>query len=48
LSILDGVAHRISHGSWTVDLNFANADSRTFLTLDDVVFGALDANRLAF
>jgi hypothetical protein len=48
LSILDGVVHRIGHGSWTIDLAFANADTRAFLTLDDAVFGVLDANRLAF
>jgi hypothetical protein len=48
LSILDGVSHRISHGAWTIDLAFANADTRAFLTLDDDVFGVLDANRLAF
>jgi hypothetical protein len=52
LSILDGVSHRIAHTSnsvyWTIDLSFANADTRAFLTLDDDVFGVLDANRLAF
>lgn len=48
LSMIDGIRHRIGHGSWTVDLSFANADTRTFLALDDPVFGVLDANRLAF
>lgn len=48
LSLVDGVSHRIASGSWTVDLSFANADSRSFLQLDHAVFGALDANRLAF
>jgi hypothetical protein len=48
LSIIDGIEHRIATGSWTVDLSFANADTRTFLVLDDSVFGDLDSNRLAF
>lgn len=48
LSIVDGIRHNITPGSWTVDLSFANADSRAFLMLDDLVFGALDSNRLAF
>lgn len=50
LSIVDGISHSIvGNGSrWTVDLAFANADTRSFLKLDDPVFGVLDANRLAF
>lgn len=48
LSIVDGITHRIAHGGWIVDLAFANADTRAFLTLDDPVFGVLGANRLAF
>jgi hypothetical protein len=49
LSIVDGIRHSISrHGQWTMELSFANADTRTFLILDDTVFGVLDANRLAF
>jgi hypothetical protein len=48
LSVLDGIAHRIGHGSWTVDLAFANADARAFFTLDDAILGELNAYRLAF
>lgn len=47
-SMIDGVSHRIGHGHWTVDVSFANADTRAFLMLDDSVFGELDANRVAF
>jgi hypothetical protein len=50
LSIIDGIKHRISASgaSWMVELSFANADTRSFLTLDDAVFGVLDANRVTF
>jgi hypothetical protein len=48
MSIVDGLSHRIAHGSWVTEVSFANADSRTFFVLDDPVFGVLDANRLAF
>lgn len=48
LSLIDGVRHRITPGSWIVELSFANADTRSFLELDDPVTGELDANRLAF
>jgi hypothetical protein len=48
LSLVDGISHRIGHGSWVVELSFSNADTRSFLMLDDAVFGVLDANRLAF
>lgn len=48
LSLIDGIRHRITPGSWTVEFLFANADTRSFLTLDDPLTGELDANRLAF
>lgn len=49
LSIVDGVSHQISKGGkWVTELSFANADTKTFLTLDDPVFGVLGSNRLAF
>ena len=48
LSIIDGISHRIGHGKWLMDLAFANADTRAFLTLDDAVLGVLDSYRLAF
>lgn len=47
-SIVDGVHHRITPGSWTTTLRLSNADTRPFLILNDAVFGALDANRIAF
>lgn len=48
LSLIDSVRHRIAPGSWTAELSFSNADTRSFLTLDDPITGELDANRLAF
>lgn len=48
VSVVDGVEHRIGHGTWTVTLSFANGDNRAFLTLNDAVFGVLGSNRLAF
>lgn len=48
LSLIDGIRHRITPGSWIVELSFANADTRSFLTLDDPLTGELGANRLAF
>jgi hypothetical protein len=48
-SMIDGIKHQISPGSWEVALSFANADERSFLVLDDPVYGLLDSgNRLAF
>ncbi len=50
-SLIDGITHRIMPGGsapWIVELAFANADTRSFLTLDHAVFGKLNANRLAF
>lgn len=48
MSLVEGIAHRISHGSWTVQVSFSNADTRAFLMLDDATFGKLGTNRLAF
>lgn len=49
LSLIDGIKHRIAaHGTWVTELAFSNADTRSFLTLDDATFGVLDSNRLAF
>lgn len=48
LSLIDGVSHRIVHGSWTVDLSFSNADTATYLTLDSATLGLLDTDRLAY
>lgn len=48
LSLIDGIEHRITPGSWMCDLSFANADTRVFLELDHATFGQLDLGRLAF
>jgi hypothetical protein len=47
VSLVDGISHRIGHGSWSVELTFANADTLTYFVLDDPVLGVLDSNRLA-
>lgn len=48
LSLIDGISHRISNGSWTVDLAFATAETEAFFTLDSFTLGVLDTNLLAF
>ncbi len=49
LSIVDGIRHDITaRGGWRTEMSFANADTRSFLVLDDANYGTLDANRLAF
>jgi hypothetical protein len=48
LSMVDGIRHSIGHGSWITELSFANVDTRSFLVLNDAVFGELNAYRLAF
>lgn len=47
-SIVDGINHRITAGSWTTTLRLSNADTRPFLVLNDITFGVLGQNRLAF
>lgn len=47
-SMIDGIQHRMTPGSWTAEFNFANATTRTFFMLDHATFGVLDSNRLAF
>jgi hypothetical protein len=46
--IVEGIAHDITPDSHTVTLSLGDADRRSFLTLDDAVFGRLDSNVLAF
>jgi hypothetical protein len=46
--IVEGITHDITPDSHTVTLSLGDADRRSFLQLDDVVFGHLDSNVLAF
>jgi hypothetical protein len=46
--IVEGIAHDITPDSHTVTLSLGDADRRSFLQLDDAVFGVLDSNVLAF
>lgn len=46
--ICSGIAHNIVPGSHTITFSFESVDSNSYLTLDDPVFGKLDANLLAF
>jgi hypothetical protein len=46
--IVEGIAHDITPDSHTVTLSLGDADRRSFLQLDDAVFGHLDSNVLAF
>lgn len=46
--IVEGITHEITPDSHTVTLSLGDADRRSFLQLDDAVFGRLDSNVLAF
>jgi hypothetical protein len=46
--IVEGIRHDITPDSHTVTLSLGDADRRSFLQLDDAVFGHLDSNVLAF
>jgi hypothetical protein len=46
--IVEGIAHDITPDSHTVTLSLGDADRRSFLQLDDPIFGTLDHNVLAF
>jgi hypothetical protein len=46
--IVEGIAHDITPDSHTVTLSLGDADRRSFLQLNDAVFGVLDSNVLAF
>ena len=46
--IVEGIAHEITPDSHTVTLSLGDADRRSFLQLDDAVFGSLGTNVLAF
>ena len=46
--IVEGITHEITPDSHTVTLSLGDADRRSFLQLNDTIFGALDSNVLAF
>jgi hypothetical protein len=47
--LVQGVRHDVTvGGAWRVSLSFEERDVRSFLVLDDPVFGRLDENVLAF
>lgn len=46
--IVEGISHEITPGSHTVTLSLGDADRRSFLQLDDAIFGVLGTNVLAF
>lgn len=47
LSMIDGIDHAITNGSWNMALSFANADTRSYLVLDSATLGLLDTGRVA-
>ena len=46
--IVSGVSHNITPGSHIVGFTFESTDGNQYLTLDDLIFGTLDENLLAF
>ena len=46
--IVSGVSHDIVPGSHVIAYTFESTDGNQYLTLDDVIFGTLDNNLLAF
>lgn len=46
--IVEGIAHDITPGSHVVTLSLGDTDRRSFVRLDDTIFGKLDSNVLAF
>ena len=46
--IVSGVSHNIVPGSHIISYTFESTDGNQYLTLDDVIFGTLDNNLLAF
>lgn len=46
--IVEGITHDITPGSHVVTLTFGDTDRRSFMRLDDAVFGRLDYQALAF
>jgi hypothetical protein len=46
--IVSGVSHSITPQSHIIAYSFESTDGNQYLTLDDVIFGRLDQNLLAF
>lgn len=46
--IVSGVSHNITPGNHIITYTFESTDSNQYLTLDDLIFGTLDENLLAF
>ena len=46
--IVSGVSHNIVPGSHVISYTFESTDGNQYLTLDDIIFGTLDNNLLAF
>jgi hypothetical protein len=46
--IVSGISHNITPGSHIIAYSFESTDGNQYLTLDDVIFGVLDQNLLAF
>jgi len=46
--ITSGIEHRIVPGSHNINYTFESTDGNQYLTLDDSIFGILDANLLSF
>jgi hypothetical protein len=46
--IVSGISHNITPGSHIIGYSFESTDGNQYLTLDDVIFGVLDENLLAF
>jgi hypothetical protein len=46
--IVEGIAHDITPDSHNVTLSLSDTDRRSFLQLDDTIFGVLNSNVLAF
>ena len=46
--IVSGVSHNITPGNHIITYTFESTDSNQYFTLDDLIFGTLDENLLAF
>jgi hypothetical protein len=46
--IVSGISHNVTPGSHIITYTFESTDGNAYLTLDDVIFGVLDQNLLAF
>ena len=46
--IVSGISHNITPGSHIISYTFESTDGNAYLTLDDLIFGTLDNNLLAF